>query len=101
MAKRLAAVPLPAKLQSGYRVFVAQDLFQGATRDHLAPFNTGARAKINDEIRTSHRVLIMFNHDDRIAPGTKFAQRIQQLMIVAGVQADGWLIQHIQRTAHV
>ena len=95
------ARPAAGQAPIRYRVFVAQDLFQGAAGDHLAPFHPGARAKIDDEIRASHRVLVMLNHDNRIAPGTKFTQRVQQLMIVAGMQPDGWLIQHIQRTAQV
>jgi hypothetical protein len=42
------------------------------------------------------RVLVMFDHDHRVAEVAQMAQRVEQARIVALVQADGRLVENVE-----
>ena len=55
-----------------------------------------ARPKIHHPVRASHRVFIVFHHDDRIAHIPQSAQRVEQSAVVAVMQANRRLVQHVR-----
>ena len=55
-----------------------------------------AGADIHDIVRAAHGILIVLDHDDRIAEVAEIFQRSDELIIVPLMQADGRLIQHIE-----
>ena len=60
--------------------------------------HTGTGADVHDIVRIAHGVLVVLHHDDRIAKVAQIFERSNQLVVVALVQADAGLIQHIQHT---
>jgi hypothetical protein len=58
-------------------------------------------SEINDVIGSSHCFLIVFDHHKRIASRTQHRQRGEQLFVVAGVQANGRLVEHIQHSSQI
>ena len=47
------------------------------------------------------RVLVVFDHDQRVALVAQGDQRFEQRGVVARVEADGWLVEHIEHAAKV
>ena len=77
--------------------FVAlHDLARGALRDDLAAVHARAGAHINQMVGGANGIFIVFNHNDGVADVAQAAQGFQQRVIVALMQADGRLIEHIQ-----
>ncbi len=56
----------------------------------------GAEADIDHVIGRDHRVLVMLDHDHGIAEIAQPPQRIEQACIVALMQADRRLVEHIE-----
>ena len=84
------------KIICGRRVFRAQDFFERALRDELATARTGARPEIENVIRRANRFLVVLDHDDGIPEIAQPAERRQQPCVVALMQADARLIEHIK-----
>jgi hypothetical protein len=55
-----------------------------------------AGAEIDDAIGEAHRVLIVLDDDERIAAVAQCAERIEQPLVVARMQADGRLVEHVE-----
>ena len=58
--------------------------------------DAGGRADIDDIICGQDRVLVMLDDDDGVAKIAQAAQRHQQALIVALVQADGRFVEHVE-----
>ena len=56
----------------------------------------GSRTDVHDEIRGSHRLLIVLDDDQRVAEIAQSFQRVQQLCVVALMQPDRRLVEDIQ-----
>ena len=54
------------------------------------------RADVHDIVRRAHRVLVVLDHDQRIAEVAQTLERREQLVVVALVQSDGRLVEDIQ-----
>ena len=62
----------------------------------MAAMHAGAGADVEHMIRQTDRVLVMLDHDHGIAEVAQPLQRIEQPRIVALVQADRGLVEHIE-----
>ena len=58
--------------------------------------HAGAGADIDDIIGRQDRILVMLDDDHRIAEVAQAPQRVEQPRIVALVQADRGLVEHIE-----
>ena len=58
--------------------------------------HAGAGADVEDVIGQSNRVLVMLDHDHGIAEVAQPLQRVEQPRVVALVQADRGLVQHVE-----
>ena len=76
--------------------WVRHDFGGGALRHDFAAVNASARADIDDIIGGEDRVFVMFDDDHRIAEIAQPPQRVEQPRIVALMQADRGLVQHIE-----
>ena len=65
-------------------------------RDDLAAVNARARAHVDDIIGGQDRVFVMLDDDHRIAEIAQTPQRLQQTRVVALMQADRGLVEHIK-----
>jgi len=86
----------PAQILTGQARFVRHDLRGRARRDHIAAVDARPRADVHDIVRRAHRILVVLDHDQRIAEVAQTLERRKQLVVVALVQSDGRLVEDIQ-----
>ncbi len=72
------------------------DLFRRALRHHLAAVDAGAGAHIHHMIGGEDRLLVMLDHEHGVAHVAQRFERVEQAGIVALMQADRRLVQHIE-----
>ena len=87
--------PVPREILAGQRVRRMPHLLRRALRHHLPAVLAGARAHVDHVVGGVDRVLVMFDHDDAVAEVAQVLQRGQQPFVVALMEADGRLVQHI------
>ena len=63
--------------------------------------HTCARAEIDDVIRAPHRFFIVLDDDERVSFFTQRGQRFEQAQIVARMQTDGRLVEHVKHAAQI
>jgi hypothetical protein len=64
--------------------------------DDLAAVDAGAGADIDHVIGLQNRVLVVLDHDDGVAEVAQALQRAEQALVVALVQADRGLVEHVE-----
>ena len=84
------------EIGAGERILVGHDVGRGSLRHDLAAMHAGAGADVDDIIGGEDGVLVMLDHDHRIAEVAQPPQGFQQPGIVALVQPDRGLVQHVE-----
>ena len=74
---------------------VCGDLVGRALRNHAATVHTGAWPQVQHPVRRADRVFVVLHHQHRIAQVAQALERGDQAVVVALVQADAGLVQHI------
>ncbi len=92
--RNLYAAPA-AQVLSGDRIGIRGHFGRRALRHDAAAMDAGAGTQVHDVISLANRVLIVFDHDHRVAEVAQIDQRVEQALIVALVQADRRLIQYV------
>ena len=62
---------------------------------------TGAWPEIDQVVGHADRLFVVFDHDDRVAEIAKMMQRPEQRAVVALVQADRRLVEHVQHAGQI
>src|SRR5690606_10586235 len=62
----------------------------------VAAVDAGTGTDVEDIVGGEDGVLVVLDDDDRVAEVTQTLQGFEQACIVALVQADGWLVEHIE-----
>ena len=88
--------PLAGQILAGQRVGVGGDLGRRALGDDLAAMHAGAGADVDHVIGRADRVLVVLDHDHRVAEVAQAPQRVEQARVVALVQADRRLVEHVE-----
>ena len=57
-----------------------------------------SRADVDDPVRARNSVLVVLHHDEGVAEVAQPRQGLDQQVVVALVQADGWLVEHVEDT---
>ena len=57
----------------------------------------GAGADVDDPVALADRLLVVLDHDDGVAEVAQSDERVDQPTVVALVQADRRLVEHVQR----
>jgi hypothetical protein len=65
--------------------------------DHAPPLVSRSRPQVDHVVRGSDDVRIVLDHDDRVPLLAQRPQDVHEAIGVAGMKADGWLVQHEQR----
>ncbi len=73
-----------------------EHFLERALRDELAAARAGAGAEVDHVIGGADGVLIVLDHDDGIAEIAQAAERADEPVVVALVQADARLIEHVE-----
>ena len=75
---------------------VGQHLVRRALRHDLAAVDAGAGADVDDVVGRADRVLVMLDDDHGVAEVAQALERDQQPVVVALVQADRGLVEHVE-----
>ena len=89
---RLAA----GQVRPGRRLLVGQQALHRAAVHDVAAVLAGARADVDDPVGGADGVLVVLDHDQRVAQVLQPDQRLDQPVVVPLVQADGRLVQHVE-----
>src|SRR6202048_2255856 len=81
---------------SGQRIRVLHDVGGRALGDDMPAMHAGAGADVEHKIGKADGVLVVLDHDHGIAEVAQPLQGFQQSRIVALVQADRGLVQHVE-----
>ena len=87
---------LAGQILSGQAVGIGGDLGRRALADHGAAMHPRPRPHVKDIVGMADRILVMLDHQDRVALVAQVHQRGQQPVVVALVQADRRLVQNVQ-----
>ena len=89
------------EVAGGLGIWVLLDVAQRSSCHDFAAMNPSAWPQINNVIRTLNCLLIVLDHDERIAFVPQRGERFEQAQIVAWMQTDGRLVQHVKDAAQV
>ena len=80
----------------GQRRRVGHDVVGRALGDDVAAVHAGAGADVDDVVGGADRVLVVLDHDHGVAEVAQPAQRFEEPRVVALVQADRRLVEHVE-----
>ena len=86
---------LAAHVLAGQRLGHRHNVLQRAFRHHLAAVHASARADVDHVVCGADRVFVVLDHNHRVTEVTQVNQGAEQALVVALVQADGRLIEHV------
>ena len=72
------------------------DFPQRSGSDYLAAVPSGSGAEVDDVVGSRHRLIVMFHHEEGIPLATECFQGVEELVVVAGVQANGGFVEDVE-----
>ena len=72
-----------------------------ARGDQFAAEPSGAGAEVDHVVGALDGLLVVLHHQHRVAQVAQLRQRVEQAAVVARVQADGGLVQHVEHAAQL
>ena len=90
---------LAGKILAGERCGIRGDIFGRARSDEIAAGFSRARTKIHHVIRAANRFFVVLDDQHGVAQVAQRFKSGQQAAVVARVQADGRLVQHVKDAA--
>src|SRR5580700_466501 len=85
------------QITSSKRCGIPHNLFIRSRSHQLAPVFPSSRTEIEYPVRRPHNIRIVLHHQNRVPQIAQVLQDLDQAVRVAAMQADGRLIQHIER----
>ena len=86
---------LAGQVLAGERGGVLGDLLRRSRRDDVAAVLAGAGAEVDQVVGGHHRALVVLDHDHRVAEVAEPVEGRDQLLVVALVEADRGLVEHV------
>ena len=88
--------PAAGQVGAGQRLLAGQQVLHGAGDDDLAAVLARAGADVDHPVGGVDGVLVVLDDDQRVAQVAQPDQRLDQPVVVALVQADGRLVEHVE-----
>ena len=89
-------LPRAGEVLPGEAGGVGHDVVGRALRDDLAAVDAGAGADVDHVVGLHDRVLVVLDDDDRVADVAQVLERAEQALVVALMQADRRLVEHVE-----
>ena len=86
---------VPPQVPSGQAGPRLHDLGRGPRGHDLAAVAACAGAEVHEPVRLLHRLVVVLDHHHRVADVAQVLERGQQLLVVALVEADRRLVEHV------
>src|SRR6266540_476258 len=83
------------KIAAGERLRIGDDLLRRALSDDAASGLARAGTHVDDMVGGADRSLVVLDHDHRVAEVTQALERLDEPRVVALVQADRGLVEHV------
>ena len=93
--------PCPGQVRARDRGRVLHQRRRGPLEDHLPAVLTSAGAEVDHPVGAANGLLVVFDDDHGVAEVAQSRQRVQQLAVVALVQTDRRLVEHVEHTGEV
>ncbi len=87
--------------RAGRRLGCRHQVSDAALRHYAAAAHAGGRTDVDQVRRTADRVFVMLDDDQRVALGFELLQGVEQDAVVARVQADRRLVEHVRDALQV
>ena len=84
------------EVSAGEAVGVGGDFVRGALGDDVATVDAGGRSHVDQVVGGADGVLVVLDDEDGVAEGLEAAQRGEQALVVALVQADAGLVEDVE-----
>ena len=84
------------EILAGDRPGLGDDIVDRARCDNFAAVDARAGADVDDEIRRAHGVLVVLDDQNRVSKVAQMAQRIEKLVVIPLMKADGRLIENVE-----
>ena len=81
---------------AGNGLGVLQQLLKAAGVYDFAAVLAGAGSYVHDPVGFAHGVFVMLNHNERVAHVAQLSQGFDEAAVIALVQTDGGLIEHVE-----
>ena len=85
-----------AEVGPGEGVLGVEQVLEGALGDDVAAVHPGAGADVHQVVGGPDRVLVVLHHDQGVAQVAQFGEGGQEAVVVALVQADAGLVEHVE-----
>ena len=93
---------LPAgEVLAGQRLATLDELFRRTGENHFPTVDARARAQIKDVVGGANCCLIVLDNHHRVAQITQPAQGVNQLFVIALVQADRRFVEDVKHPAQL
>ena len=89
------------QVAAGLRICSALDVCHRALGYQSAAAFAGTWANVDDVVGVADGVFVVFHHHQRVALVAQGLQRAQQNLVVARVQANGRLVQHVTHALQI
>ena len=84
------------EILAGQALGRGQDLGRRAFGHHQAAVDAGAGAHVDHVVGLADRVLVVLDHDHRVAEVAQVLERLEQAVVVALVEPDRGLVEHVE-----
>ena len=84
------------KIRAGQRLRILLDLIERPNRNDVAALGAGAGPHVDDDVGLAHRLLVVFDDNQRVAQIAQRLERRQQPRVVTLMQSDRRLVQDVQ-----
>jgi hypothetical protein len=91
----------PGDVRPGQRVRLAHDFFRGSVRHQASAMPSRTRAQVDHIIRAADGFFIVLDHEHGVAQVAQVFERGEQPAVVAMMQADRRLVQHVEHAAQL
>src|SRR3954453_12033263 len=87
---------LAAQILARERRCGPRHLGRGPGGDDLSPMLAGSRSEVHDVVRRANRPLVVLDDDDGVSEVAKALERVDELGVVALMQADRRLVENVE-----
>ncbi len=88
--------PRAGQVLAGDALGLGDDRGERAAGHDAAAANAGTGTEIDDVVGRPHGVFVVLDHDNGVSQVAELGQRVQQLVVIAGVQADRGFVEDVE-----
>ena len=90
--------PAATQIGTGQRLLGRQQRLEIALSNDFAAMDPSSRANVDDVVGGANRVLVVLHHDQGVAQIPELHQGVQQPVVVALMQTDARLVEHVEHS---